>query len=61
MVAEEGQTFDFELVSQSIWDKGETRVEPLSEGITTAIDVFDELYIEVIHPKPKLIDKNKLP
>ncbi len=60
VVAEEGLTFDFKLVGQSIWDNGETREEPVGEGVTTARNVFDELNIEVIRPKPKLIEKFKV-
>lgn len=58
--AEEGQVFSFGLAGQSIWENGETRVEPVSEGITTAKNVFDEMNIEVIQPKPKLFDNNKI-
>jgi hypothetical protein len=48
------------LIGQSIWENGIARVEPISEGITTAKDVFDEIQISVIRPKPKLIDKYKI-
>ncbi|WP_147372272.1 hypothetical protein [Mariniphaga sediminis] len=58
--AEEGRVFDFELAGKSIWDNGKTRVESVSEGITTAQSVFDEMNIEVIQPKPKLIDRNRM-
>jgi len=57
--AEEGHTFDFNLVAQSIWDKGITRVEPVDEGITSAKEVFGKINIEVIRPKPKLINRHK--
>jgi len=60
LVAEEGNTYDFELVAQSVWENGEIRVEPVSEGVTTAKHVFEEINIEVIKPKPKLIDRNKI-
>ncbi len=60
VTAEEGQAFNFELAGQSVWENGETRVEPVSDGITTAKDVFDIMNIEVIQPKPKLVDKNKI-
>ena len=60
ITAEEGRVFEFKLAGQSNWNKGMTSVEPVSEGITTAKNVFDKMNIEVIRPKPKLIDKNKI-
>jgi hypothetical protein len=60
ITAEEGLKFTPVLSGQSIWEKGETRVEPVSDGVTTARKVFDEMQISVIRPKPKLIDKNKI-
>ena len=49
-----------EIVSQSVWKKGIVSVEPVSEGITTAKKVFDDIQISVIKPKPKLIDKTRI-
>lgn len=60
VVTEKGQEFDFQLAGQSIWKNGETRVELVSEGITTAKNVFDIMNIKVIRPKPKLIGKNRI-
>jgi hypothetical protein len=48
------------LEAQSIWENGVNRVEPVSSDVTTARDVFDDLQISVIQPKPKLIDKNRI-
>jgi len=48
------------LEAQSVWEKGVTRVEPVSSGVSIARDVFDEIQISVIQPKPKLIDKNRI-
>jgi hypothetical protein len=60
ITAEEGTVKTPKLVLQSIWDKGEYRIEPVSEGVTTAKDVFDEITISVIKPKMKIIqDKVK--
>jgi len=56
----ENQKFTPALTAQSIWENGLVRIEPVSEGITTAKDVFDSIQISVIRPKPKLIDKNKI-
>jgi hypothetical protein len=60
VTAIENQTFTPVITSQSEWEEGEVKVKPVSEGITTARDVFDEMKISVIRPKPKLIDKNKI-
>jgi len=52
--------FTPELVSQSTWTKGIVNVEPVSDGITSAKSVFDDIRISVIRPKPKLIDKTRI-
>jgi hypothetical protein len=56
----EGNKYNPELTNQSIWDNGSVKIEPVSDGVTTAKDVFDEIKISVIRPKPKLIDKYKV-
>ena len=58
--AVENMVFTPVLTAQSTWDKGVVRVDPVSEGITSAKNVFDKIQISVIRPKPKLIDKNKI-
>jgi hypothetical protein len=60
ITAKEGMKFTPVLSGESIWENGNTRVEPVSDGVTTAKEVFDEMKISVIRPKPKLIDKNKI-
>lgn len=60
ITAKEGMQYTPELAGQSIWEDGENRIEPVSEGITTAKDVFDTIQVSIIRPKPKLIDKNKI-
>jgi hypothetical protein len=60
IIADEGLKFIPILVEQSIWENGIIRVEPVSIGVTTAKDVFDDIQISIIRPKPKLIDKNKI-
>jgi len=60
ITAEEGIRSRPTLEAESIWENGVNRVEPVSNGVTTAIDVFDDMQISVIRPKPKLIDKNKI-
>ena len=58
--AMEGLKFTPVLEGQSIWESGINRVEPVSPGVTTARDVFDDIQISVIRPKPKLVEKNKI-
>lgn len=56
----EDQKFSPGIIGQSVWAEGIARIEPVSEGITTAKEVFDEIQISVMRPKPKLIDKYKI-
>jgi hypothetical protein len=60
ITAIEGSKFQFKLEGQSLWENGETKIEPVSDGITTAKNVFEKMDIEIIRPKPKLIGKNNL-
>ncbi len=60
IVADEGSKYDLSLVNQSVWKDGITTLEPVSEGMTTAKDVFDKMDIEIIRPKPKLINWHKI-
>ena len=52
----EGLVFEPILVNQSIWDNGNNRIEPVSQGVTTARNVFDQISISVLKPKIKLIE-----
>jgi len=52
----EGLVVEPVLVSQSVWDNGVNRIEPASEGVTTARNVFDQIRISVLQPKIKLIE-----
>jgi hypothetical protein len=58
--AEENLKFTPVLAGQAIWENGEVSVEPVGDGVTTAKDVFDNIQISIIRPKPKLIDKYKV-
>lgn len=60
LMAVENMKFKPVIVSQSVWNKGVVSVEPVSDGVTTAKNVFDDIQISVIKPKPKLIDKTKI-
>lgn len=54
--AVEGLAIAPTLVSQSVWDNGDNRIEPVSPGVTTARNVFDQIRISVQKPKIKLIE-----
>ena len=56
----EGSVFTPSLVSQSTWNRGEVTAEPVGEGITSAKNVFDEIKISIVKPRPKLINKYKI-
>ena len=60
ITAAEGMKFTPVLSGQSVWEKGNASIEPVSDGVTTAKEVFDKIQISVIRPKPKLIDKNRI-
>ena len=60
ITAEEGLSFNFKLAGQSVWENGVTTIKPVSPGVTSAKNVFDKMFIEIIKPKPKIIDKNKI-
>lgn len=61
LTADEGLKFNFSLAGLSLFENGEIRIEPVGDGITTAKEVFDEMNIEIIRPKPKLINHKKKP
>ncbi len=58
--AVEDMVFEPSLEAQAIWNNGEVSIEPVSDGVTTAKEVFDTIRISVIRPKPKLIEKYKI-
>ena len=53
----EGLVIEPELVAQSIWENGNSYIEPVSEGVTTARNIFDEIKISVVQPKLRLIEE----
>jgi hypothetical protein len=56
--ATDGFVVEPKLVNQSVWENGKNRIEPVSEGVTTARNVFDEMRISVLKPKIKIIEEN---
>jgi hypothetical protein len=56
----EDMVFTPVLEAQSTLENGIVRIEPVSDGVTTARNVFDTIQVSIIRPKPKLIEKNRL-
>lgn len=52
----DGIVVEPDLISQSVWDDGVTKIQAISSGVTTAREVFDEIKISVIKPKIKFIE-----
>jgi len=58
--AEQGLEFKPVAALMSIWEDGKNRLEPIDETITTATEVFDEMSIIVIRPKPVIINRKRI-
>lgn len=56
ITAVEGVRLEPEIIGMSIIDPDEgVTIQPVY-GITTAKDIFEEIYIEVVRPQPRIID-----
>jgi hypothetical protein len=58
--AVEGAEYVPEMVAMSLWNEGANTIVPVDSTITTAHEVFDEITVRLIKPKPVIIDKNRL-
>jgi len=59
--AEEGQKYTPAIAFMSLWEEGNiNRLVPLDETITTAHEVFDEISIVMIKPKPVIFNKYRV-
>jgi len=58
--ADEGSEYTPVVVFISLWKGNQNRLMPVDETITTAKDVFDEMSITIIKPKPMIINKNRI-
>ena len=56
IVAQEGLKYRPQTMIMSIWNKGTNDLIPCDSTITTAQNVFDEISIEIVKPKPKIVD-----
>jgi len=55
--ARKGNVMKPELVGMSVYNSDGAKVLQPVQGITTAAQVFDEMSIEVVQPKPRIINK----
>lgn len=58
--ADAGHEYTPVAASMSLWEEGRNSIVPVDETITTAKDVFDEMSIVIIKPKPVIFTKNKV-
>jgi len=55
--ADEGLKYAPVATHMSLWEAGQNRIVPVDETITSATNVFDEVSIIIIKPKPVIINK----
>ena len=58
--ADEGLKYTPEIAFMSLWEEGKNRLASVDETITTARNVFSEISILMIKPKPVILNKNRL-
>jgi hypothetical protein len=58
--ATEGATYRPEIVAMSLWEGGINRMLLVDSTITTARDVFDQISVLLVKPKPVIINKNSV-
>jgi len=58
--ADAGLQFTPVVASMSLWEEGKNRLAPVDETITNATEVFDEIIIKIIKPKPVIINKYRV-
>jgi hypothetical protein len=55
-----GNEYTPRVEALSLWENGENRLAPPDSTITTARNVFDEITVRVIKPKPVIINRKKV-
>jgi len=60
IVAREGLEYNPQTISLSIWNNGTNDLIPFDSTITTAQNIFDEISVEILKPKPKIVDLKKV-
>jgi hypothetical protein len=54
--ATKGNQYTPRIAAMSLWENGENLLMPLDATITSAQNVFDEITVRIIEPKPAIID-----
>jgi len=60
ILAREGLKYRPQSITLSLWDNGINDLIPFDSTITTAHNVFEEISIEIIKPKLKIVDLSKI-
>lgn len=60
IVAQEGLKYRPHTMIMSLWNKGTNDLISCDLTITTAQNVFDEISIEIVKPKPKIVDLSNI-
>jgi hypothetical protein len=55
--ADKGNSYIPEISAMSLWNNGENALAPVDSTITTAQNVFDTITINIVKPKPRIINK----
>jgi hypothetical protein len=58
--ADKGNTYKPEIYKMSLWNEGINTLAPVDKTITSAQNVFDDISIEIIRPKPEIINLKKI-
>ena len=58
--ADEGLSYEPVATSMSLWEGDRNKLIPVDETMTTAKDVFDEISVVIIKPKPVILNKNRV-
>ena len=58
--AREGLKYKPQSMMISLWNNGLNNLIPCDSSITTAQNVFDEISIEIVKPKPKIVDLSNI-
>jgi len=56
--ADKGNSYTPEIASMSLWNNGVNSLAPVDSTITTAQNVFDTISINIVKPKPRIINKD---
>lgn len=58
--AREGLKYTPQTILLSFWNNGRNDLVPFDSTITTAQNIFDEISLEIVKPKPKIVDLSKI-